>query len=78
MAPDEDTKRCPSCGTEWPAGVVACPACGREDDAHLRHHPSYIPGGTLPWQLPLAMKLFVGALLVWIVLTVALLMHRWY
>jgi len=78
MSTGADTRRCQSCGAEWPAEVDECPACGREAEGHRPHHPSFIPGGTLPWNLPLAMKLFAVLLVVWFLTIIAFLVHRWY
>lgn len=67
--------RCPSCGVEWPDDRDECPACGREKPGHRPHHPGYIPGGTHPLRMPVAMKLFAILLVMWLVLTIILLAH---
>ncbi len=69
---DHDTYPCPWCETDRPRTTDPCPECGHIDRASIvPGHVHGLPGGDAVVGVPMALKVLIGLLVFWLLMTLA-------
>jgi hypothetical protein len=72
MSGSANTYPCPWCEAQRPRTTVPCPECGHVDKSSvLPRHVWGLPGGDAIAQAPMAIKLLLVVLIMWLLMTLA-------